>query len=94
MRSVISCAPLQHACSAHTDAKLDSCLLHVAEAAPAAEGEAEAEAAPEVPPADEEAEEGEAGPPKPDYSRKNLEYVVTSAGQVTSSFVLCLQALY
>lgn len=59
------------------------CHAIVAEAAPAAEGEAEGEPAPEVaPPADEEGEEREGGPPKPDYSRKNLEYVVTSPNQV------------
>lgn len=48
------------------------------------EGAAEGEAAPEASPVAEEGEEGEGeeGPPKPDYSKNSLEYVVTSSGQV------------
>ncbi len=48
------------------------------------EGAAEGEAAPEATPAPEEGEQGEAeeGPPKPDYSKTSLEYVVTCSGQV------------
>ncbi len=49
------------------------------------EGAAEGEAAPEATPAAaEEGEEGEGeeGPPKPDYSKNSLEYVVTCSGQV------------
>jgi len=48
------------------------------------EGAAEGEAAPEASPATEEGEEGEGeeGPPKPDYSKNSLEYVVTCSGQV------------
>ncbi|DBB04446.1 hypothetical protein WJX77_006340 [Trebouxia sp. C0004] len=48
------------------------------------EGAAEGEAAPEASPAAaEEGEEGEGeeGPPKPDYSKNSLEYVITSSGQ-------------
>lgn len=50
----------------------------------AGEGAAEGEAAAEAAPAAEEGEEGEGeeGPPKPDYSKNTLEYVVTSTGQV------------
>lgn len=60
----------------------------IAEAAqngePGGEGAAEGEAAAEAAPAAEEGEEGEGegGPPKPDYSKNTLEYVVTSTGQV------------
>ncbi len=48
------------------------------------EGAAEGEAVPEATPAPEEGEEGEGeeGPPKPDYSKNSLEYVVTCSGQV------------
>ena len=53
------------------------------------EGAAEGEAAPEASPAAEEGQEGEGeeGPPKPDYSKNSLEYVVTCSGQV-STFLL------
>ena len=59
-----------------------------AEATPAgeagAEGAADAEPAAEEAPAAEEGEEGgETGPPKPDYSKNMLEYVVASSGQVS-----------
>lgn len=48
------------------------------------EGAAEGEAAPEASPATAEGEEGEGeeGPPKPDYSKNSLEYIVTCSGQV------------
>ena len=62
------------------------------EPAPVAEGTGEAaaegDAAPEAtPPAEEaaEGEEDEGGPPKPDYSKNTLEYVVASSGQVSKS---------
>ncbi|DBA78024.1 TPA: hypothetical protein ACH3X2_008002 [Trebouxia sp. C0005] len=47
------------------------------------EGAAEGEAAPEASPATAEGEEGEGeeGPPKPDYSKNSLEYIVTCSGQ-------------
>ena len=48
------------------------------------DGAPEGEAVPEATPAPEEGEEGEGeeGPPKPDYSKNCLEYVVTCSGQV------------
>lgn len=64
-------------------------LLLGAEPAPAAEGAGEAaaegDAAPEAAPPVEDAQEGEeeGGPPKPDYSKNMLEYVVASSGQVS-----------
>lgn len=65
-------------------------LLLVAEPAPVAEGAGEAaaegDAAAEAAPPAEEAQEGEeeeGGPPKPDYSKNMLEYVVASSGQVS-----------
>ena len=60
------------------------------EAAPAAEGAGEAaaegDAVAEATPATEDAAEGEeeeGGPPKPDYTKNMLEYVVASSGQVS-----------
>lgn len=62
------------------------------EPAPVAEGTGEAaaegDAAPEAtPPAEDaaEGEEDEGGPPKPEYSKNVLEYVVVSSGQVSTS---------
>ena len=68
------------------EAALPTDLGNAAEASPGAEGgaeeAAEGEAAAEAAPAGEEGEE-DSGPPKPDYSKKSLEYVVTSPGQVS-----------
>ena len=77
--------PLSTASS--VDCKRLSLHTCAAEAAPAgeagAEGAADAEPAAEEAPAAEEGEEGgETGPPKPDYSKNMLEYVVASSGQV------------
>ena len=60
----------------------------IVDAAPTADGAdeaaAEGEPAVESAPAAEDGEEadGEAGPPKPDYSKNILEYVVAGSGQV------------
>lgn len=68
-------------------------LGDAAEASPGAEGgaeeAAEGEAAAEAAPAGEEGEE-DSGPPKPDYSKKSLEYVVTSPGQVSVTIAACV----
>ena len=79
--------------TSHTDSVMgaEQNLLYVdTEPTPVAEGTeeaaAEGDAAPEAtPPAEDvtEGEEDEGGPPKPEYSKNMLEYVVASSGQVS-----------